>query len=181
MKKKEKTNIPRTSTGELEARSLPVWIPDHILLEAENSQFRPAELTQEHKEAIAKAQREREAWMSPKKSLEGALVRFDEELSAILINDVICPLPLHSIELRIARIMFLRPVGQYYDWDEILDDFMSDDDYERPRRKQKGHTKTDDRRMIMDARERINLKVQGKYNTGDEIIGREKHSIGRNY
>lgn len=63
MKKKRPIRAQRVSSGEIEARSLPVWIPDHVLRGVDG---KPAELTQEHKEAIAKEQREREEWLKPK-------------------------------------------------------------------------------------------------------------------
>lgn len=173
---KKKANTIRISTGELEARSAPVWIPDHVLLEVENSQFRPAKLTQEHKEAIAKAQLEKEAWLSPNKSLEGREILYKSNPPTITVDGD--PLFLNPSDkwALLGICMFAHSLGEFVDWTDI---YKAMTNHEAPDGSSDKQNMVKERRMVMDAADKFNEKVQNRFNTKDNMISRQEYSLCR--
>lgn len=173
---KKKDNSVRISTGELEARSLPVWIPDHILLEVENSQFRPAKLTQEHKEAIAKERKKYEEWLSVKKPLEGREILYKSQPPTIVIDGESLYLNPSDKWALLGICMFAHPLGEFVDWTDIYRVMTSDEASNGYSDKKK---MVKERRMVTDAADTFNEKIQNRFNTKDNMIRRQEYSLCR--
>jgi hypothetical protein len=105
-------------------------------------------------------------------SLEGKRVRFDENTSAIIINEKKCSLPAFKNEYSLANAIFSYDIDEPVDWSIIYKEMSGS-------KASIGSSKN--KKTLTDTIDRLNDRIKKFFGTKDKLISCENNSVKRNY
>jgi hypothetical protein len=130
----------------------------------------------EHKDVCSKAWKnalnevDKDAKEKNKISLAKTKIRFDESASELIIDDKEYSLPRFKNNYYVCKILFKRKPKEAVDWSEIYEAMHSDIEPEKS-----------DWRKVYDSVNDINNKVKTIFNTNDNLLTWENHTVKRNF
>ena len=121
---------------------------------------------------------EKVAKISKEFPLKGKAVEFDETGPSIIISSKACPLPPAKNEEYLAKVMFVRRLGEYVDWSIIYREMSG---FDSGMKSDEEIGSKENEKSVRDTMDRLNKRIMDFVPTSDELFSWKNKSICRNY